>query len=794
MVTPTPTASRFMFECTKEAATHNSSIIEEANFDLAQALLQEPNSVTSPNFEFRNTDLLSDLFTLGSENTKDKLEKMVNTGIEYPIDHSNYKEKVSDLQSSIEKSNNSSTRGNEEFLTSAISKEVNRGWQIPILVSTLKKLTGAGRIKIGVATRTFLDAAGKLFEKLRMTHDCSQAQESGHSVNNLCDKDKQEKTRYGRALYRFLFNIHNARYHYPTIPILQAKFDLDSAYRRCFARLRDALLCCTMFMGLAFILLRLPFGSSPAAGEFSVLTEFIADLANQLVLDPTWDPWTMHSNLVQDIPMMEWQPALLTPVKALKFEVTPFMAYIEIFIDDFLVFCLHQDDLAQRAFHVVPYILDCIFRPADPKESVLRPPILSPLKLLQEGTLKVKQIILGWVVDTNAMRVYITSSKADLIQLSLEHFISIATTGTPLTHSDRKKLESLIGKLQDVSILFFEGRFFLNRLRYRHNTSRWNNRDTSNRKFDDMEKRDLYFWRDIIYKLKENAAGWSLDHILPVICDYMTISDASEHGMGGYFILNGVAYAWRFEIPPEWRKLFTLNLLEFIAAYWTLHLLIKIVRCISPANFRVLAITDSSSALGWMRRNCFNPHLQPCHDIVSRAIASELVENSVSLDKGHIKGDHNLVSDSFSRDTDVTPLRLCEKLLSIPETKAMLPSKLVLFEQNGEELSSFLQSLVVNLSPKQQTQSKPIRSTLELGRDGTNTYSTGESASTRFSRVLTVVEELKQGTSSSALPLSSDMTGLVPTEVGNLLQESLDNTSEQFVRHSLDEVWQIRQE
>ena len=142
----------------------------------------------------------------------------------------------------------------------------------------------------------------------------------------------------------------------------------------------------------------------------------------------------------------------------------------------------------------------------------------------------------------------------------------------------------------------------------------------------------------------------------------------------------------------------------------------------------------------------------------------------------------------------MTPLHLCEKLLSIPETKAMLPSKLVLFEQNGEELSSFLQSLAANLSPKQQTQSKPIRSTLELGRDGTNTYSTGESASTRFSRVLTVVEELKQGTSSSALPSSSDMTGLVPTEVGNLLQESLDNTSEQFVRHSLDEVWQIRQE
>lgn len=176
-------------------------------------------------------------------------------------------------------------------------------------------------------------------------------------------------------------------------------------------------------------------------------------------------------------------------------------------------------------------------------------------------------------MDTNAIKVYITSSKADLILLSL--VISLAATGTPLTQADRKRLKSLIGKLQDVSILFFEGRFFLNRLPYHHKTSRWNNQDNSNRNFDNMEKKDLHFWREVISKLRENAAGWSLDHILPVVCDYVTLSDASEHGMGGYFILNGVAYAWRFEIPTEWRRLFTSNLLEFIAAYWTLHLLIK---------------------------------------------------------------------------------------------------------------------------------------------------------------------------------------------------------------------------
>jgi hypothetical protein len=387
------------------------------------------------------------------------------------------------------------------------------------------------------------------------------------------------------------------------------------------------------------------------------------------------------------------------------------------------------------------------------------------------------------------MKIFITSSKASLIIHMLDNFIIMAQSEQILNFQARKDLESLIGKLQDVSIGFHEGNYFLNRLRYRHRASA----KPFRKRFDSMELHDLLFWKKVVNKLKEGASGWSLNHILPVARDYITISDAAEHGLGGYFILEDIVFAWRFEIPLEWRGLLTLNLLEFVGAYWTLHLLISLVREVSPADFRVLAIADSNSALGWMKNNCFDPHLQPAHDIVCRAIGSDLALQSVSLDRLHMAGKHNHIADSLSRDTDIRPVALCNALLQHPTCKHMLAGKKVmLFEQNGEELFSFMQSLVLALPQKKPTLSKPTRSGLSIGRDGSNTYNNVDSATIRFCRRQQAVSMLRQRMSSQDLPSSSDMIGLLPTEVSLSLSASFDNTSEQYVRNSLEEISQIR--
>lgn len=789
-VCPTPSASKFKFESTPEAATYNSRILEEANFDLANVLATEPSSCCQPTAELRHSSVLFPLFDL-SPTTADKLKEMMTSGISYPIEDP-YPERQDDVEAAMQEENNASTRGSEEFISKALDKEVGRGWQIPILPDIIPKLVGAGRIKLGVAKRIFIDMFGELFTKSRVTHDCSQPQQSGKSVNLMCVKEKLQATRYGKAFYRYLLNLYNARHHHPNIPILQAKFDMDSAYRRCFVNLQYALLCCTIFLSFGYILLRLPFGSSPAAGEFSVLTDFIADIANKLYQDLSWDPYTMCSTLVEGIPMYEYTRRPLTMAKPLSIVnfLPVFSIYTEVFIDDFLVFvvCSNMDNV-YRAFHGIPWILDCIFRPTAADEPVDRPPILNPDKLRAEGTLREQQVILGWLICTASMKVFITSSKASLIIHMLDNFIIMAKSGQILDFKTRKDLESLIGKLQDVSIGFHEGNYFLNRLRYRHRASA----KTFRKRFDEMELKDLIFWKSVVNKLKEGASGWPLNHILPTARDYITISDAAEHGLGGYFILADIVFAWRFEIPPEWRGLLTLNLLEFVGAYWTLHLLILLIREVSPVDFRVLAIADSNSALGWMKNNCFDPHLQPAHDIVCRAIGSDLAHYSVSLDRLHMAGKHNHIADSLSRDTDVRPIALCDALLAHPSCKHMLAGKkVILFEQNGEELSSFMQSLVLALPQKEPTQSNPVRSGLSIGRDGFNTYNNVDSSTIRFCRRQQVVSMLQQQMSSQALPSSCDMTGLLPMEVNLSLQQSFDNTSEQYVRNSLAEISQIR--
>ena len=598
-----------------------------------------------------------------------------------------------------------------------------------------------------------------------------------------------EEMRCGRSFIRTLFFLHSARLRHPDLPILLGKFDMDSAYRRLFVWLKHALLCCTIVGSLAYILLRLPFGSSPAAGEFSLLSDFIADLATTLVLDDSWDPNTFHSDLVQDIPVSSYQSSpQLQQVSKLLENPNERDFTIEVFIDDFIIgVILSSKEFVFRVFHAVPLILHCLFRPSSPDEAVDRPPILGRAKLLAEGTLKESQRILGWVVNTNSMRVFLPDDKAQLITMLLDDFIKIANEGTPLSGKQRKQLESLNGKLLDVAIICWEGRFFLNRLRYRSSVWHHKNPNNRNRIFDAMERRDLIFWKEIIEIVR--SKGRSFDHILPTIRHYTTISDAAEHGLGGYFVLCGLVLGWRFELPPNWRGVFSLNLLEFVAAYWTLNRLITIVRLVNPTkNFRVLALSDSQNALAWMTSNKFNPHKEPAHDIICRATALTLFNNSVSLDRNHIKGERNLISDSLSRDTDIEPSALCKLLTANTNTSQMLPGKLKIFEQNGAELSSLLQSMVQLLPGKTPTSKVPKRSDLGLSRDGKNTYVSEESHTISFCRIRRVSKDLRRLTSSVDLPSSCDLTGLLPIEESLSWKQQSDNTSERFVRNLLIEA------
>ena len=86
----------------------------------------------------------------------------------------------------------------------------------------------------------------------------------------------------------------------------------------------------------------------------------------------------------------------------------------------------------------------------------------------------------------------------------------------------------------------------------------------------------------------------------------------------------------------------------------------------------ILSLTDSSSALGWMHTESFDPVKSESNDAVARWLAWTIVSNKKSLYSQHIKGTENVAADSLSRDFYRSYQTLTKKFNQIlpPQTSA----------------------------------------------------------------------------------------------------------------------------
>ena len=98
------------------------------------------------------------------------------------------------------------------------------------------------------------------------------------------------------------------------------------------------------------------------------------------------------------------------------------------------------------------------------------------------------------------------------------------------------------------------------------------------------------------------------------------IGDASEHGMGGF---DNKGRAWRYLIPPELRGRAHINLLEFMTQVIGIWLAIEEGRA-SKLDC-VLAMGDSTTALGWMRRSNFRAGDEGNEDWVAKQKVARLL-------------------------------------------------------------------------------------------------------------------------------------------------------------------------
>ena len=739
---PPPAQHRFAFENCKKAAKFNSTLIKNTDYDFLKACRKQKGSIVSPGTEFRSIKNLQLLFS-HHEDWKE-FKSIISNGCDYklenPVDEETRK---SDLKAMIKRGNHKSTSKNKNFkvLEKAFSKEVKLGWSIPVTIKAITKIKNAFVIPLGVANQYSIDETGQRIPKQRVTHDATFPTPSGDSVNNRTIDALLQQCIYGQCLRRVIHAIHRLRLAKPSTKIMMSKYDLDAAYRRLHVRHDQALQCVTIIGDIAYIPLRLPFGVAAGPSIYSTISETIFDLTNDILNDKTWDIDHINSPLQSELE----KPFYLDD--SLPFEtLQPLEVYIPLrhtfcdgYIDDFLSVGLDEADLLRRSQEAPTLAVHSVFRPVHDDEPIHRDDAISAKKLKGEGTPSEQKIMLGWLICTRSCRIYLPKDK-ELAWLT--DIQSLLTS----TFVETKELESIIGRCNHIGYILPNARYFLNRLR--HLLMRCQR--YGKQSLQQWEKEDLELWKKFISHA--SLEGVSFNNISFTKHNQHILTDASEFGLGGYNPNTG--RAWRFQLLPWMHKCMHINILEFIACIIGIWLEILFNKESKQHNFlKVRALTDNSSAVGWLYKSSFNPksHLQ--HDIVARKFATLLLENETAITSQHTPGQSNIIADSLSRDFHLPNKQLTFIL------KSLYPSQVTqnfqILETLPREIISWISSLRATSTKLSAPPSKPERSKTGTLFGGANSLSAlvskintlknmGEKTKSKFCQPLQkVYEEMK---------------------------------------------------
>ena len=750
--------SRIHFQFNAEAALANIQILADADFSIKKLLHTEGLTTLSPGSEFRSSQSLFPLFDF--HQNADKLKSIIEIGVRYSfVEGFDYSEedRLADLrQATLSNINNKSAVMRPEIVEKAIRKDIERGLSFAIPLATAFEIRDKiGFIPLGTADQWTRGDNGDPRLKVRTTQDCSQERASGFAINKNIEPSSFECF-FGFCLNRVLLRLLAMRRNFPGIPIGLSKHDLDSAYRRVHVFFDHAILQCWTWKDWAIINSRLPFGSSPAAPEFSFVSDFAVDLAQWLCDDPSWNPADLHSSFTKTLPTPQFSSGEKAEARPLLNEMQVKTINTDGFIDDLITVALLTGDSIERARHAIPLALDAMFRPKTNRDQFERVDILSEEKMLAEGGLCERQIILGWEVDTATLRAFLPTHKSRRYLQDIAKILDKATKKQPLKASD---LEKLIGKLVHVSQIAKEGEFFLNRLRDR--LKQLQTPSPSYKKLLQSEDiSDLHLWIQIIKQCE--TKGRSLNRMLDTVAEYGCASDACEHGLGGWL---NFGPAWRCEIPHNLLGMLSINILEAVAAYWTVFLCIRM-----KGSCKILSKVDSTSAKSWMRRNRFDPSTSPAHDAACRKMGKLLLQTDSAATIQHIQGKTNVLADILSRDSHLSLSQLNQALRQ--RLSSRLPKNFEVVEQNPPDLLDLLRHLASLLPSKMPTPKAQERSEALRSFSGSSICADSEMKPTSFSLTPATTKKFK-----SARPFAT-LTEMENWELEAKVQKSEQEPSE----------------
>jgi hypothetical protein len=389
----------------------------------------------------------------------------------------------------------------------------------------------------------------------------------------------------------------------------------------------------------------LTFGGSPCPPEFCIYSELSADLANNLLHCPAWDPKVLSSPYAPKLldPILLPQSDAFVEAKPLDVVLEPDdCGKVDILIDDGMVIVPDLNNNRDRAVQALLLAIHTLCRPLDPNEKILREDCLSLSKLDEEGRLKECFTILGWGINTRDLTISLTQKKFSRWNKELGEIISRKKVSYAL-------LESMVGRLNHAATACPVMRYFISRIRLALTT--WDVSKKSKkveRYLTTQVLEDLTLWRASF--LPAISKGMSLNLITYRRPSFLCWSDACPDGMGDF---DHMGNAWRFRIPDKFHEAMGTknNCLEFIASIITIWQAILYERSGKEECF--LSLGDNTSSVGWLHKASVDPTKNLPLFLASRKFAKILLTNSVCIYSQHFPGISNTIADALSRRFDL---------------------------------------------------------------------------------------------------------------------------------------------
>ena len=646
-----PGKAPIVFENTEEAAAANATLLKTVDFDIERLIRENATTTLGYGSEFRTVDQLRPL--IGRHPHFSDLSKVLISGMPYVFERElDQVTKLRELRALLLRGNHKSAKESPDRVSALLTKDVTHGFVIPLPTSIVEHIPHAAIQPLGLARQWSLDEEGTRVVKYRMTQDLSFTSERhgpSRSINSRINMAAYAEMIYGWCLPRILHYIVATRLVSPTVIIFICKYDYSDAYRRIAHSASAAAQTIATHMGLAYLSLRLTYGGCPNPPTWTMFSEIVTDLANEISQCRAWDPKLTRSpaqpvapppqRLESSIPVQTGRPmAVDIPI------TTPDSGRVDGFIDDLINVFTDTPNNCSRQPHVVPLAMHVTSRPhaGDALEPTPRRTLLSIPKLLAEGSPAEIQIVLGWRLDTRRLLIALPDDKFGAWSEDLSRIIS-----QPRCRFE--DIDQMVGRLNHSSFVLPFSRHFMGRLRELLKPRRHKDCLVP---IGREAKADFTLWQHILSRANK---GVSMNLIVTRRPSRICWSDACPFGMGGYSLSGR---AWRLRVPvgnPLRGHPGVNNLLEFTAMVVNIWL-----ECLdaTTGDFPcILAVGDSTSAIGWLFKTAgldLTGTLHKSHLMVARHLATLLIDHDCCLASQHLRGSLNVVADllSFSGESE----------------------------------------------------------------------------------------------------------------------------------------------